>query len=587
MLLPITVVIGGVSAIPGSNGRSPGELLGAAVRSGHVFRPPIPFDAGLRPCLILIFAIVGFAAAWLATALNRPKAALAPALGIIALTAITQAPSGQLVGSLAAGLPFLASVAVLFAGDGAIQLSGQFERKRLMRSAALAVPGVIALVLLSNSSILFPKPAYNAANKPQKPKSIPLSAARDRVLFEVDGPISGPWVIGALDFYDGPTWRLSRPDPKRIVHVPADGVVDKLASPSVTVKFTTRDLGDSSTLPGVAMPAKVSFPAGISPLYDQRTETFKVPSGRAPAGVVYQMSQPAYPKGADLEHAAPAIPADVKPFLQIPKPPPAVQDLLGQAPGNPWLRLDFLRNQLNKVVVASGAGVPGPVTPAKVQDLLAGKHEGTPFEIVAAEAMLARWAGVPSRIGFGFDGGQQEGGVTTIRPKNSAQFLEVWFAGYGWVPVVGTPPKAKINLNNDKNTKVDPTVTASDDVAVDVYVPFELQNYQQLYQRVRTTALELLPFAVALLLVYLGLPWVQRLRRGAKRRRWARTLGPRAQVAVEYAELRDLATDLGVGDPRATPLEYLPQLVEDDEHTQLAWLVTRVLYGDLESTAGG
>ena len=28
----------------------------------------------------------------------------------------------------------------------------------------------------------------------------------------------------------------------------------------------------------------------------------------------------------------------------------------------------------------------------------------TPYEIVAAEALLARWAGVPARIGFGFDG---------------------------------------------------------------------------------------------------------------------------------------------------------------------------------------
>ena len=38
--------------------------------------------------------------------------------------------------------------------------------------------------------------------------------------------------------------------------------------------------------------------------------------------------------------------------------------------------------------------------PAKVDQLLVGNHEGTPFEIVAAEAMLARWAGVPSRIAF-------------------------------------------------------------------------------------------------------------------------------------------------------------------------------------------
>ena len=263
-----------------------------------------------------------------------------------------------------------------------------------------------------------------------------------------------------------------------------------------------------------------------------------------------------------------------------------MQDLLNQAPPNPWLRLDFLRASLNKVVVAAGAGVPGPVPPARVQDLLTGNHEGTPYEIVAAEALLARWAGVPSRIGFGFDVGQTENNVVTIRPKNAAQFLEVWFAGYGWVPVIGAPPKAKVTLNTDKNVKVDPTITASDDVAVEVYVPIELKNLRQLYQTVRDIALNVLPFVVIAFLAYLWLPWVQRARRGAKRRRWGAALGPVGTVAVEYAEFRDLATDLGVGDPLDTPLEYLNRLVEDHEHTQLAWLVTRVVYGDLGTGSG-
>jgi hypothetical protein len=584
LLLPTAVAIGALTAIPGSSGRSPGELLGAAVRSGRVLRPPIPFDAGWRPLLILVFAIVGFSGAWLATELKRPKAALALPLGIVALTAITQAPQGQLAGSLAAGLPFLAAVAVLFAGDSSVQLTGQFERTRLLRSAALAIPAVLALVLLSNSDILFPKPAYNPSEKPQKPRSVPLSAARDRVLFEVDGPITGPWVIGALDVYDGTTWRLAPYNPKRLKRLPADGIVNPAASASVTVKFTTRDLGDTTTFPGVALPAKASFP-GQSPLYDNRTDTFRVKSGRLPANYSYSISLPAYPKSADLEKASPRIPSAMREFLRVPKAPPAVQDLLRQAPANPWLRLDALRTELNKVVVASGAGVPGPVRAAKVQDLLAGQHEGTPFEIVAAEAMLARWAGVPSRIGFGFDLGQTENNVVTIRPKNAAQFLEVWFDGYGWVPVIGAPPKAKIELNN-KNAKVDPTVIASDDVAVDVYVPVELQSFRQLYQRVRSVGLRVLPFAGALLLLYLGLPWVQRTRRSARRRRWAAAVGPRAIIGVEYAEFRDLATDLGVGDPLDTPLEYLVRLADDDEHTQFAWLVARALYGDLEHTAG-
>jgi hypothetical protein len=55
-------------------------------------------------------------------------------------------------------------------------------------------------------------------------------------------------------------------------------------------------------------------------------------------------------------------------------------------------------------------------------------------------------------------------------------------------------------------------------------------------------------------------------------------------VAVEYAEMRDTATDLNVGDLVSTPLEYLFQVARDDEHAELAWLTTRVLYGDLMDT---
>jgi len=220
-----------------------------------------------------------------------------------------------------------------------------------------------------------------------------------------------------------------------------------------------------------------------------------------------------------------------------------------------------------------------------VQDLLAGKHEGTPFEIVGSEALLARWAGVPSRIGFGFDGYQKEGNLLTVRPKNAAQFLQVYFQGYGWVPIIGAPPKAKTDLNTDPNAKFNPTVQPSDDIAVELYIPIQLENLRQLYQRVRDVMLQLLPSAVVLLVVYLALPFMHKARRRGKRRRWAAARGPAAQLAVEYAEMRDQATDLGVGDPFDTPLEYLQRVVEDDEHAELAWLVTRTLYGDLAGKA--
>jgi hypothetical protein len=50
---------------------------------------------------------------------------------------------------------------------------------------------------------------------------------------------------------------------------------------------------------------------------------------------------------------------------------------------------------------------------------------------------------------------------------------------------------------------------------------------------------------------------------------------------VEYVEFRELATDLGVGHPTKTAIEFLDEVIDDDEHEELAWLVTRALYGDL------
>jgi hypothetical protein len=43
-------------------------------------------------------------------------------------------------------------------------------------------------------------------------------------------------------------------------------------------------------------------------------------------------------------------------------------------------------------------------------------------------------------------------------------------------------------------------------------------------------------------------------------------------------------TDLNLGDPYDTALEFLGRVQHDREHTELAWLVTRALYGDLSDS---
>ena len=594
LMLPVAFLLGLLALIPGTDS-GPAHLpllVRDAISSGRLLRPPVPFDPGWRTILIVLLMLIGFSAAWVGAGLQRPQLALALPLPVLLLTAISQPAEGEFLAGILAFVPVLLALAVLFGGDRSVSdLSSAFELKRAVRALPLGVGGVILLVILNNSSFLFPRPVYNPAQKPQKPKAIPIGQVRDRVLFEVDGPITGPWKTGDLDVYDGTSWRLPPFDPKRLKKVPGDGAVDKTRIGDVTVKFTVRDLGTSSGLPGVADPTKISA-HGAALLYDPRTGTFREPVGRVPADYIYELSLPTYPTADQLKGAGPTGKVD-RDFLFISKPPPAVKQLLDQAPtGNQWDRLDFVRKKLNEVVIASGAGLPSkPVPPSKVDDLLVGSHEGSPFEIVAAEAMLARWVGVPARIAFGFDGSQQEKApdgkdVQTVRPKNGSNWLEAYFQGYGWVPLIGTPPKAKVTLNNDKNTKFNPDIAPSDDVAVELYVPIELVNLKQLYQRIRDVIIIVFPYVVALVALYLATPAARRALRRRRRRKWALAESPRHQVAVEYAEFRDTATDLNVGDSLDTALEYLQKVADDDEHAEFAWLVTRVLYGDMVRTVG-
>ena len=582
LVLPGAFVVGLITLIPTAGGPAKVfDLMGEAVSAGRLLRPPVPFDPGWRPILVILLALVGFATAWVATGLGRKQLALVLPLPVLFLTAISQPAEGEFIGGVVGFLPLLLALTVLFGGDGKqlSELTSAFELKRAIRTVPIVVLSMGLLMLLSNTSFLFPESVYNPAEKPQKPKAIPLGEVRDRVLFTIEGDITGPWKTGALSFYDGKNWRLAPFNPERL-ESPTDDNISPGRPGDVTVKFTTGDLGTTSVLPGVVGPSSIDGAPG-NVVWDPVVGVFRMKDGAVEQGAEYTMTLPKYPTADQLKNAGPARDAS-EDDTYVPKPTPVIERLLAEAPVNEWERLEFLRAKLNEVVVAVGAGSPDKaVPPSKVDDLLEGSHEGSPFEIVAAEALLARWAGLPARVGYGFDGFNDEEGKKTVRPKNGSNWLEVQFEGYGWVPLIGTPPKAKASLDSDPNARFDPTIEPSDDVAVELYIPVELENLRQLYQQIREFILRALPYVLAAVAFYLSLPALRRALRRRRRRHWAATQGGHAQIAVEYAEFRDSATDLNLGDPYDTPLEYLARVVDDDEHSEFAWLVTRALYGDL------
>src|SRR4051812_18309126 len=393
-IVPLGFLVGAVALVPTREGPTGVfSMMSHAVNTGRLLRPPVPFDAGWRPIITVVFMVVGFGAGWIALALRRPQIGLLLPVPILLLTAISQPAEGEFLGSVVGFMPILLALGVLFGGDmqQTDELGGQFEIKRLIRAVPMAAAGLALLVVLGQTNFLFPKPVYNPANKPIKPKSIPLGQVRDRVLFSVDVPqgFTGPWRVGALDVYDGSSWRLPPLNKAGYTKLPGDGLVDKLRLQDLTVTFTTGDLGDTSVLPGVADPVRIKTSQGdIS--YDPRTATIRMNNGRVPQGITYTETRPDYPTPDQLKGAGPNRSAD-RQFTDAPQPPADIQALIAQAPANPWERLDFLRKRLAENMTAAGAGNPAhPVPPSKVADLLFGSKEGSPYEIVASEALLAR-----------------------------------------------------------------------------------------------------------------------------------------------------------------------------------------------------
>jgi len=216
-----------------------------------------------------------------------------------------------------------------------------------------------------------------------------------------------------------------------------------------------------------------------------------------------------------------------------------------------------------------------------VQDMLAGSQEGTPFEIVAAQAMLARWAGIPARIGYGFDGGDEIGAsVLSVRPRHGASWLEVYFPEWGWFPVIGSPLQAKASLSTEGPTNP-ANIEPARNVATEVWIPLRLEQGSQLYQQVQRWLAVAMLLALIVALVYVSFPAAWKASRRSRRRAWAAEAGAVARIEVAYAGFRDLCTDLGLGGDHRTPLGFLEGFVDDEEHTELAWLVTRALYGDM------
>lgn len=583
LVLPAALLLGAalMSSSSGAGTSSLPALVKDAATSSQVLQPPIDFAPGWRLILVAVLALLTAAASALALSLGRTRLAVAVPAPLTAAAALVQ-PPGTAVTTSAVCVGFVVmALATSYAADGVGEsFDVGFEVRRLGRSAIAGVVLVAVLIAASKVSFLFPDADQRRVVPPRKPPISP--PPKDVPLYSVRGELTGPLRVGVIDVYDADeqAWLLPPVDNQRLVRLelPArlPGVVRPTEPPArVTVKVAH---ATGHALPELAGTTRVSGSGSVD--FDPRTRTLALATRPVYTGLTYTLSVPRPPTGAELAAADAPVPRAVQEFLSAPPPPPAVEALLAKAPPGAYARLQYLRAELYSHFTAAGEGNPTDVSPARVGRLLEG-GTGNPYELTASEALLARWAGMPSRMGFGYYNGQaQSDGSVEFRPANAATYLEVYVAPHGWVPVVGTPPQARASLSSNQQ-KTDTRIEASPELGLQLFLPVRQADTIPLYEYVRYYGLRALPIALGLGMTVLLYPVALKTVRRRRRDRWAAAHGPAGLVAVAYCDLRDRMLEFVLPGRDATPLELVELVEGDEEHAELAWLVTRGLWGDL------
>jgi transglutaminase-like putative cysteine protease len=81
-----------------------------------------------------------------------------------------------------------------------------------------------------------------------------------------------------------------------------------------------------------------------------------------------------------------------------------------------------------------------------------------------AMALMLRMLGIPSRVAVGFTSGQLEDGRWVVTDHDAHAWVEVWFAGHGWVPFDPTPGRGTFGANYSFASDSEEAVAALDRV---------------------------------------------------------------------------------------------------------------------------
>jgi transglutaminase-like putative cysteine protease len=425
---------------------------------------PVTATAGFRIAAALGAGIAAAGGDWLAFRVKSALLACLPAFALFVVCSTTGAGSGRIrsvVTLLAALLVFLVAHRASGAGGGQVWFAGTragvaswaLRSSAAMAGAALLISMLALPFLPKNDGVgLFGWRGSGPGGSGERTVANPVVDLQTRLLsqsttpvFTVQSPVSSYWRLTSLETFNGVTWTSNGSYSGFGSKLKGTSAIP-IGTRTVQEHFHIQQLG-SPWLPDAFTPVSVKGVKGVS--YDPTTGSL-ITSKTTSDGFDYNVTSYQYLSTLDpakLEAAPPVGHSSfVNTYLQLPDTvSPQVTALAQQIVAGKSSEYDkalAIQDYFHSPIFKYSLDPPVDGTGNQaLAGFLFVTHSGYCQQYAGAYAVLARAAGLPTRLAVGFATGTSLGGGNyQVRNEDAHTWPEVWFGSQlGWLPFEPTP----------------------------------------------------------------------------------------------------------------------------------------------------